>query len=29
MTYISVSDLLTYSLVLIGLASLIVSIKRK
>jgi hypothetical protein len=29
MTYITVSDLLTYSLVLIGLASLIVSIKRK
>ena len=29
MTYITVSDLFTYSLVLVGLASLIVSIKRK
>ena len=29
MTYITVSDLLTYTVVLIGLASLIVSIKRK
>ena len=28
-TYITVSDLLTYSLVLIGLALLIISIKRK
>ena len=29
MTYITVSDLFTYSLVLVGLASLIISIKRK
>ena len=29
MTYITVSDLFTYSLVLVGLASLIVSMKRK
>ena len=29
MTYIAVGDLFTYSLVLVGLASLIISIKRK